>query len=114
MPAEVCRARLKAFIEAVDVPVQLVCDLPSYDWMLFRRLIGDAWPSNLARNSYTFDPGAGGLPKRAAEAAGAARNRYYDTPGRPIHHALHDAAALRAAWLAGMELGWCPGAPTRM
>ena len=75
--------------------------------------MGEEWPANLSRHAYTFDPGAGGLPKRAAEAAGAARNRYYG-PGRPMHHALHDATALRAAWEAGLDCGWWPGAEARM
>lgn len=113
MAPEAAATAIKRFIEAIDVPeIVVCCDLPSYDWFLFKRLMAGGWPANLAMHTFTFDPGSDGLPRHAREAACAARERYFET--NPMHHALHDARALREAWIAALDCGWHPGAASRM
>lgn len=114
MAPEDAATAIRSFFEAIDVPeIVVCCDLPSYDWFLFKRLCArGAWPANLATHAFTFDPGSDGLPRHAREAACAARERYFDT--NPMHHALQDARALRQAWIAALDCGWHPGAVSRM
>lgn len=108
LPAADAASRLKAWIESFGVPVYVVTDFPEYDWVLLRRLLAGHWPDNLHEIPYRYDSSDlyQILPSLAA-AVLEARKRAY--AGQSVHHALHDALALKASWEAARERGWIPG-----
>jgi hypothetical protein len=77
--------------------VVLVSDAPGYDLPVLLNLFDGAnvsWPSNATKHAryYSMD-----------EAAALTYFQEFQKIGLPQHHALADAKALRAAWLAH---GW--------
>jgi len=63
------------------------------DFIFLLRLLGDR-PKNLEPKRYDLAPLINmGVYHHAVEA-------YHSPPGRPWHHALHDAHSYRMGWLA--------------
>jgi hypothetical protein len=90
---------IRGWIEAQPGEVVLVSDAPSYDLGLLLNLFDEAnaaWPCNTQKHAryYSMD-----------EAAAHTYHYEFRRIGLPQHHALADAKALRAAWLAH---GWRP------
>lgn len=88
---------IRGWIEAQPSEVVLVSDAPSYDLPVLLYLFDEAnvsWPSNTEKHAryYSMD-----------EAAAHTYHYEFRQIGLPQHHALADAKALRAAWLAH---GW--------
>lgn len=107
MTALQCRQELVKWIETFAVPVRLVADYLEYDLYLVRALLGDAWPANLEPSGFQFD--SSDYPSIQQSLVEARMSYYREAPDRHEHHALHDAAALRASWLAALSLGREPG-----
>jgi hypothetical protein len=78
---------------------QVVTDAPEYDFDLLKWLLGDDWPSNLAKQAQRFDAYT---TWQHADVYARARQAAY-RPGWPEHHALADAIALQASWKAVKE-----------
>lgn len=92
-----CAQHLKDWIEAINKPVELLSDSPSFDCPFIQDLFDRyAWPSNLSRECGWA---AEGRPldvwNQAVEGFWEAMRR----KGYGRHHALHDAMASRAGWL---------------
>lgn len=94
LPPQDFKAQLRAFIENLNVPVEIVTDSPGYDFELMLAPLLNPWPDNLAKAPVRFDPETTGSPGLIEMM------RAYHTPARPQHHALHDANALLLAYLA--------------
>jgi len=98
-------ANVTAWIEAIQDEVKIVTDSPDYDFDLMLKPLLDPWPSNLARSPAIFDSYAMGTdhqPWLSNVIDG------YHTEELPVHHALHDAQALRAGYIAALDRGWKP------
>lgn len=97
--------QLRTWFGAFDEEVRIVCDSVEYDWRLVKPLLDIAWPACLLSEPYQFGPRTVGeaLEPKVREAM-----EVWHTAERPLHHALHDAGALRAGWLAAREAGWRP------
>jgi len=96
-PAAVCnlvdmRKRLRAFVNALPEAATVACDF-SGDMDLLGSAIGAPWPAQLHLDRLPLDT--------LVTSAGwiAAEDEYFSA-GHPRHHALHDARALRCAYLA--------------
>lgn len=107
MTAPQCRQELVRWIEAFGVSVRLVADYLEYDLYLVRALLGDVWPGNLEPSGLRFD--SNDYPGIQSSLIEARMNYYREGSGWHEHHALHDAFALRASWLAALSLGREPG-----
>lgn len=107
MTAQQCRQKLARWIAAFEVRVRLVADYLEYDLYLVRALLGDAWPASLEPPGFRFD--SSDYPSIQSSLIEARMSYYREAPGRHEHHALHDACALRASWLATLSLGREPG-----
>ena len=88
---------IRDWIESQGSDVVLVSDAPSYDLGVLLNLFDEAnvgWPRNAEKRAryYSMD-----------EAAAHTYHYEFRRIGLPQHHALADAKALRAAWLAH---GW--------
>ncbi|HET7308204.1 MAG TPA: hypothetical protein VFK24_10405 [Gammaproteobacteria bacterium] len=79
-------ARLGEWIRAISKRCRMVTDAPGFDWEIVRSLLECDWPPNLQKQPRWL------LPTEAEKAL------YYRETGRPPHHALYDAYALRKAW----------------
>lgn len=85
--------RLYEWLRGFSGTVQIACD-STHDRDLLWDALQDGVPSNL-------DPTVLKLAWQAEERVfNEAVCKYYDQPGRPRHHALQDAQALRLGWLA--------------
>lgn len=108
MPISEMGRRLRAWIRDLDQsgsPLQIVCDSPDYDWKFVAPLLHPDWPDGLALTPIRFDSRALG-PDRELWLRSVIES--CRSPNRPAHHALHDALALRAGWLAARAEGWTP------
>lgn len=90
---EQIRGRMVSWIEAARDEAIIVSDCPDSDFTLLKRLLGEAWPKNLLKESMLFTPWSMGDDKQPTLTKVM---ESYFTPVRPQHHALHDAHALRA------------------
>lgn len=90
---EQIRGRMFPWIAATREKAIIVSDCPDSDFTLLKRLLGEAWPKNLSKESMLFTPWSMGDEKQP-ELTKVMEG--YFTPERPRHHALHDAHALRA------------------
>lgn len=87
--------RLRAWFATLPRSVTIACD-SQFDREVLGAVIVGQWPTNLAGwfdlrtliDTTVFDQ---------------AVSAYHDQPDRPWHHALHDAHAHRAGWLAWMD-----------
>lgn len=94
MDRATARKRLKQWIEGFGAPVWVLSDATDFDWPLVKRLLSGAMPQNLIQFPALFNPGNFvDLQPQLQEC------RERTLAGRPEHHALHDAEALRAAYL---------------
>lgn len=85
--------RLYEWLRAFPGQVQIACD-STHDKDLLWDALEDGLPSNL-------DPWVFKLAWQSEEPVfNEAIEQYHAQPGRPRHHALHDAQALRAGWQA--------------
>ncbi|WP_382164082.1 hypothetical protein [Hydrogenophaga sp. ANAO-22] len=85
--------RLYEWFKSFPGKVQIACD-STHDRDLLWDALEDGLPSNL-------DPKVLKLAWRSEEPAfNEAIEQYHAQPGQPRHHALHDAHALRAGWMA--------------
>lgn len=87
--------RLRAWFATLPRSVTIACD-SQFDREVLGTVIGGPWPANLAG---WFDL----RPLIDSTVFDKAVSAYHDQPGRPWHHALHDAHAHRAGWLAWMD-----------
>lgn len=94
---EELRTRLWAFFASLPGEVQLATD-SRHDLDLLGDALGEGWPPNLARSVLDLREQLG------HPAYDLAVGRYHAQPGRPWHHALHDAHANRAGWKAWKKL----------
>ncbi len=101
MPRAVVAERLRAWVDALGGAHRVVCDY-SGDWALVAGLLDGRWPERLARAQHTWTYG---LATHGPADVQAAKRRAWDAAQahfakEPQHHALHDARAMRAAWIA--------------
>nr|WP_294864217.1 hypothetical protein [uncultured Pseudogulbenkiania sp.] len=87
--------RLRAWFTTLPRSVTIACD-SQFDREVLGAVIGGQWPTNLTG---WFDL----RPLIDTTAFDQAVSAYHDQPDRPWHHALHDAHAHRAGWLAWIE-----------
>lgn len=104
MPRAEISAQLVAWISAIGDQTISVTDSPDYDFELIKPLL-DPWPSNLARQAMVFDSYVMGAELQPWLAGVM---EAYHTNGRPQHHAMHDAQALRVGMMMALEKGWLP------
>ncbi|NMG47781.1 hypothetical protein GO613_06685 [Azoarcus communis] len=99
--------RLRSWLLALDdKPAQLVID-SEHDWRQIWRLFDEhgGWPSSLAPQPIYFTPwSASSFAVR--DAAEFARTTFFAQHGLMDHHALNDARALRASYLAAAKIGY--------
>ena len=98
------RDRLVAWIAGIPDQAVIVTDCPDPDFRLLCWLFPE-WPRNVAPAPTIFTAWSMGddeQPELRARMAG------YHTPGRPAHHALHDAHSLRIGALYALAHGWQP------
>jgi hypothetical protein len=88
--------RLRAWFQTLPRHVQLACDSP-IDRDLLLTAVGGAVPFNVSPMLYDLRPLIDTTVYDKAVA------RYHEHPAHPWHHALHDALAHRAGWLAWMD-----------
>ncbi|QEZ48718.1 3'-5' exoribonuclease [Cupriavidus oxalaticus] len=84
--------RIRAWFSSLSTDALVACD-NLIDWELLLDALGDDIPSNII-GRYDLAPLAQ-LPQFQRAAAA-----YHAEAGHPWHHALHDAHAQRAGWLA--------------
>lgn len=85
--------RLYEWLRGFSGTVQIACD-STHDRDLLWDALEDGLPTNL-------DPTVVKLAWQSeTRVFNEAVCKYHDQPGRPRHHALHDAQALRLGWLA--------------
>jgi hypothetical protein len=85
--------RLYDWLQGFSGTVRIACD-STHDRDLLWDALDDGLPSNL-------EPTVLKLAWRSEDRIfSEAVCKYYAQPGRPRHHALHDAKALRLGWLA--------------
>lgn len=85
--------RLWQWFATLPGKVQIVTELV-HDWDLLLDALSDGLPENLDSSIYDLRP-------MFDEATfNAEVYNYHEEPGRPWHHALHDAKAHRAGWIA--------------
>lgn len=87
--------RLRTWFATLPSRVTIACD-SQFDRDVLGAMIGGPWPPNLVG---WFDL----RPLIDSTAFDQAVSAYHDYPGRPSHHALHDAHAHRSGWLAWMD-----------
>lgn len=87
--------RLRAWFATLPRRVTIACD-SDRDWRLLGAALGGAMPANIAGR---FDLRAL-IDTTVFHQAVCA---YHDRTGQPWHHALYDAHAHRAGWLAWMD-----------
>lgn len=92
--AEAC-AGLHAWLAHAPRAVKVACDSET-DWHFLLELLGTPRPANVADHYYDLRPLVDTTIYDRAVAA------YYQTDARE-HHALSDARAYRAGWLAWMD-----------
>ena len=92
------------WLYAFPRPIVMLTDAPEWDWWLVKEVL-QPFLGQLTIEPYRFDSLSLGV--ELAERMRAARATYHG-PGRPEHHALHDALALRAQVLDAISLGWEP------
>ena len=100
LPEELSR-KVCAWIETIPDKTVIVTDAPDYDFEQMLKPLLSPWLSNLAKQPVLFDRLALGESHR--ETLEIYRGGYF-TPDKPEHHALHDAQALRRAWLRARQL----------
>ncbi|WP_029050340.1 3'-5' exoribonuclease [Cupriavidus sp. amp6] len=84
--------RLRAWFASLSTSVVVACD-SFIDWELLSDALDCDFPQNVV-GRYDLGPLAS-VPEFQHAVAG-----YHSQPGHPWHHALHDAHANRAGWLA--------------
>ncbi len=89
--------RLRTWFSTMPRRVQLASD-STIDRDLLLTAMDGAMPANVAPMLYDLRP----LIDTAVY--NTAVIRYHEHPDRPWHHALHDAQAHRAGWLAWMDI----------
>ena len=95
MPRAELAGQLRTWFAGLPSSVTIACD--SYtDWELLVDVFDGALPANIHGRE---DLGALIGTPVFNKAVGA----YHSVPGQPWHHALHDAQAHRAGWLAWMD-----------
>lgn len=87
--------QLRAWFTTLPRSVTIACD-SQFDREVLDTIIGRPWPTNLAG---WFDL----RPLIDSTVFDQAVNAYHDQLDRPWHHALYDAHAHRAGWLAWMD-----------
>lgn len=87
------RQRLAEWIGALG-PVRIVTDAPDYDFALLKAALG-VLPENVDPKAIWFDSYT--LGSAHQELLESYREGYFRS-GKPEHHALHDAQALRRTW----------------
>ncbi|WP_318557281.1 3'-5' exoribonuclease [Geobacter anodireducens] len=93
------RQRLSQWIQGFTAPVWILSDATDFDWPLVKGLLSGAMPSNLIPYPALFMPANfTDLQPQLLEC------RQRTLAGRPEHHALYDAEALRAVFLFLGEL----------
>ena len=96
---DVLRLRLAAWLGALGA-VRIVTNAPDFDFAFLRATLG-TWPSSVNAAPIRFDTHTLGS---AHQALLQAHLDAYFSPEKPQHHALHDANALRCAWLKAKTL----------
>ena len=86
-------SRLWAWFATLPRHVQIATD-STHDWDLLWDAFGDGLPANLDRSIFDL------RSLIDTTSFNDAVCRYHDQPNQPWHHALHDAKANRAGWLA--------------
>lgn len=101
MSMEQLQTALRAWIESFEEPVQLATDSIAWDWPWVHEIFHDGtWPANLARKPLllAFDHDQ----ETQVLSYNTAVERCYKN-GFRRHHALDDARANRAGWLAAQD-----------
>lgn len=102
----VIRERVVAWIESRLEGCRIVTDFADADFFKqLQPLLGSRWPRNL--NAWPIQFSAWSLGDEREPELRKIMNNYH-TSARPAHHALHDAHALRLAFMYGVENGWQP------
>lgn len=90
------RAELDHWIRSLDGHVQFLCD-SSTDWELLVDLFDGTLPSIASQGALMTEV-------RTRPEFSKAVYAYHSAPDHPWHHALHDACASRAGWVASQSL----------
>lgn len=104
----VLREKLVAWIEGIPQRTTIVTDCPDADFFFQLKRLLPQWPRNLAAWPMQFTAWSMGDDWQPA------LQKFMDDyfrPGRPKHHALHDAHALRECYVYAVENGWHPTLP---
>jgi len=99
------REKLFEWIESVGSTCVIVTDCPDADFFMQLRRLLPQWPNNLNNWPILFSTWAMGDAKQPELQQ--LMESYYG-PGKPLHHALHDAHALHLAVNYALENGWKP------
>ena len=99
MQPDTLRVRLAAWLGALGA-VRIVTDAPDFDFSFLRATLS-TWPSNVNTAPIRFDTHT--LGSAHQELLEAHRDGYF-SPEKLQHHALHDANALRRAWMKAKPL----------
>ena len=99
MQPDALRLRLAAWLGALGA-VRIVTNAPSFDFSFLRATLS-TWPSSVNTVPIRFDTHI--LGSAHQELLEAHLNGYFSTE-KPQHHALHDANALRRAWVKAKSL----------
>lgn len=91
------RSRLRAFLVAQTETSILACD-SYFDIDLFQQVVGEPWPGLLSTSRVDLTEVLSNPQFLHAQAN-------YHSSGHTYHHALNDARALRAGWLAWRDGG---------
>lgn len=88
-------ARLRDWFATLPRSVTIASD-SHFDFELLAQAVGHPLPANITPTRYDL------RPLIDTTVFHQACEKYHAAPGRPWHHALHDAHAHRAGWLAWM------------
>lgn len=102
MSASTVSRKLVAWIESLQEASTIATDAPQYDFTLIKPLL-DPWPTNLSQEVLKFGSDAMGENHQLWLSRVMEETHSIE---RPEHHALHDANALRIAFLAALDRGW--------
>lgn len=100
---ETIQERLIAWIESFGEEVVIVTDCAASDFFMQLKRLLPQWPANL--NTWPMQFSVWSMGDDWQPALRKLMDDYH-TPRRPLHHALHDAHALRMAHRYAVENGW--------
>lgn len=99
------RERLTEWIEIIPDEAVIVTDCPDADFFTQLKRLIPQWPKNL--HTWPLQFSAWSMGDEQQPVLQKMMDDYH-TVDRPVHHALHDAHALRLCVMYALENGWSP------